>query len=286
MEHKRSARKCFLPDLIHTQLTVVIVTTENYARAIASLSRRYSSTSVFPGNNYVDIREWLLQDRSLLGPKTSEEDAPLFLSKSEKPHDLVVVYNSGEKKWDVRQYSQEQHDAFSVATSVQAEGPGQLVFIRGFISPSWVSTIGSKYGIDPEFFRRHMDFLSASIDRHAFGFPSLASSSDNIFRLCVSTIFHRDNFSGHDPRSQRLDHSTDLDRYKIQQLGSTRVCSGDSVVREYSTVSPNFSVMEQWISLCLAKTERGWAGERNYESITRDNPLLICVSSHRLDGPR
>lgn len=241
-----------------------------------SLSRRYSSTSVFPGNNYVDLREWLLQDRSLLGPKASEEDVPLFLSKWEKAHDLIVVYNSAEKKWDVRQYSQEQHEAFSLATSVQAEGLGQLVFIRGFISPSWVSAIGSKYSIDPEFFRRHMDFLSASIDRHAYGFPSLASSSDNIFRLCVSTIFHRDNFSGprHDIRSQRSEQSTELEKYRKQQLGSTRVCCGDSLVREYSTVCPSFSVMEQWISICLAKTERGWAGERQFLSIYHIRELI------------
>lgn len=239
------------------------MTPENYTRAITSLSRRYSSTSVFPGNNYVDLREWLLQDRSLLGPKKPGEDVPLFLSKCGESHDLIVVYNfSAEKKWNVRHYSQEQHDAFLDAAPVQAGGLGQIVFIRGFISPSWVSAIGSKYGIDPEFFRRHMDFLSASIDRHAYGFPSLASSTDNIFRLCVSTIFHRDDFGGQDLRLQRSEQSAELERYKIQQLRSSRVCCGDSLVREYSTVCPSFSVLEQWISICLAKTERGWTGER------------------------
>lgn len=240
---------------------VSIVTPENYARAIISLSRRYSSTSAFPGNNYVDLREWLQQDRSLLGATRPEaDDVPLFLSKSDKPHDLVVVYHSGEKKWDVRRYSQMQHDAFSTATPPSDGGSGQLVFIRGFISPSWVSAIGSKYSIDPEFFRRHLDFLSASIDRHAYSFPSLASSSDNIFRLCVNTIFHRDDFGGQDLRSQRAEQAIELEKYKIQQLGSTRVCCGDSLVREYSTVCPCFSVVEQWISLCLSRTERGWTG--------------------------
>ncbi|KAF2665941.1 hypothetical protein BT63DRAFT_434002 [Microthyrium microscopicum] len=222
------------------------LTPQNYARAIISLSRRYSSTSVFPGNNYVDIGEWLLQDHSLLNSAKSEEDAALFASGSEEHHDLVVVYSSGDKKWDVQQYSQEQHDTFSVATSLAAGGSGQIVFIRGFISPSWVSAIGSKYSIDPEFFRRHMDFLSANINRHAYSFPSLASSSDNTFRLC-------------ELQTQRTEHSTGLERYKIQQLGSTKVCCGDSLVREYSTVCSHFSVVEQWISLCVAKSERGWA---------------------------
>ncbi|RDW79836.1 hypothetical protein BP6252_04474 [Coleophoma cylindrospora] len=219
------------------------ITPEIYARAIISLSRRYSSTSTFPGNNYVDLGEWLLQDRSLFNSAKPEDEAIHFTSRSEQPHDLVVVYNGGERKWDVQQYSQEQHEAFSAAKSLPVGGSGQLVFIRGFISPSWVSAIGSKYNIDPEFFRRHMDFLSASIDRHAYSFPSLASSSNNIFRLCVNTVLHRDDFGGQDLQSQRSNQAAELGTYKIQQLGSTRVCCGDSL----------------WISLCITKTDRGWA---------------------------
>lgn len=204
----------------------------------------------------------MLQDRSLLSSAKLEEDAILFASKSEKPHDLVVIYNSGERKWDVQQFSQEQHEAFSATTSVPAGDSGQIVFIRGFISPSWVSVIGSKYNIDPEFFRRHMDYLSASVERHSYSFPSLASSSNNIFRLCVSTILHRDDFGGQDLQSQRSGQSNELASYKIQQLGSTRVSCGDSVVREHSTVCSSFSVIEQWISLCITKTNGSWAGKR------------------------
>ncbi|KAI5460820.1 hypothetical protein BGZ63DRAFT_387874 [Mariannaea sp. PMI_226] len=237
----------------------VALTPEKYARAIILLSKRYSSKSVFPGNNYVDIGEWLLQDRSLLSSAKPDEEIDAFASMSEQPHDLVVVYNTGDKKWDVQQYRQDQHAAFSSTTSILAGGLGQLVFIRGFISPSWLSAIGSKYKIDPEFFRRHMDFLSASIDRHAYSFPSLTSSSNNIFRLCVSTLLHRDDFGGQDLHSQRVSQLNELGTYKIQQLGSTRVRCGDSLVREYSTVCSCFSVIEQWISLCITKTDTGWA---------------------------
>lgn len=162
----------------------------------------------------------------------------------------------------MQQYCQEQHDAFSTTISVPSGGFGQLVFIRGFISPAWVSVIGSKYNIDPEFFRRHMDFLSASIDRHAYSSPSLSSSSNNIVRLCVSTLLHRDDFGGQDLQLQRSDQLNELGTYKTQQLGSTKVCCGDSLVREYSTVCSCFSVIEQWISLCITRTEQGWAGKR------------------------
>ena len=204
----------------------------------------------------------MLQDRNLLNPARLEDDAILFASNAKQPHDLVVIYNSGERKWDVQSYRQEQHEAFYTTTSVPAGESGQIVFIRGFISPSWVSVIGSKYNIDPEFFRRHMDYLSASVERHSYSFPSLSSSSNNIFRLCVSTLLHRDNFGGQDLQSQRLNQSIELAAYKIQQLGSNRVSCGDSVVREHSTLCSSFSVIEQWISLCITKTNGSWAGKR------------------------
>jgi hypothetical protein len=47
----------------------------------------------------------MLQDRSLLNSAKKEDNAILFASGSEQPHNLVVVYNSGERRWDVQQYS-------------------------------------------------------------------------------------------------------------------------------------------------------------------------------------
>ncbi|OIW35544.1 hypothetical protein CONLIGDRAFT_710715 [Coniochaeta ligniaria NRRL 30616] len=235
------------------------LTPENYVRAIISLSRRYSSTSAFPGNNYVDIGAWLLQDRNLLNQVKAGEGAVLSTSRSEEPHDLVVVYNTSERKWDMQNYGQDGHEDFHASTSVPVDRLGQLVFVRGFLSPSWVSVLGSKYNIDPEFFRRHMDFLSASVDKHAYSFPSLASSSDNIFRLCVSTLLHRDDYGGQDLQSQRARQAIELAAYRAQQLSSNKVCCGDSLVREYSTVCSRFSVIEQWISLYVTKTDGGWA---------------------------
>ena len=203
----------------------------------------------------------MLLDRDLLSfSKKGEQTAP-FASDSGESHDLVVVYNSGEGKWDVQGYSQDEHDAFYAANMAPQANLGQLVFIRGFISPSWVSTIGSKYNIDPEFFRRHMEYLSTSVYRHAYGFPSLASSSNNIYRLCVSTLLHRDDFGGQDLRSQRSNQSAELGTYRTHQLGSTKINCGDSLVREYSTLCSCFSVIEQWISLCVTRTDKGWAGK-------------------------
>lgn len=197
MEHRKAGGKADPSQFLYTMASLKPDTlAENYIRAIISLSRRHSNTSSFPGSNYVDIAEWLLQDRRLLKSRTLEEDSTLFASMSQHPHDLVVVYDCGEKKWDVQHYHQEQHEEFSAAVSVLSESLGQIVFIRGFLSPFWVLILGSKYNIDPEFFRRYMDFLSTNNNRHSFSLPSLTNSVNDIFRLCVSTLLYRDNFRG------------------------------------------------------------------------------------------
>lgn len=236
----------------------------------------------------------MLLDHDLLSSPKKGEQATPSASGCRETHDLVVVYTSGDGKWDVQEYGQDEHETFYAANAAPETGLGQLVFIRGFISPSWVSTIGSKYNIDPEFFRRHMDYLSTSVYRHAYSFPSLASSSNNIYRLCVSTILHRDGFGKQDLRSQRSDQSAELGIYKTQQLGSTRVRCGDSLVREYSTLCSCFSVIEQWISLCVTRTDKGWAGKRpvmqhKEDALTR-SPVVVWMDQGRPlekspDGP-
>ena len=221
----------------------------------------------------------------LLHSTKPEHDAVPYASKSDIPHELVVVYNSNKKDWDLQHYRQEEHETFGSASPASALGSCQIVFIRGFLSPSWASAIGSKYIIDPEFFRRHMHFLTANVDKHAYGFPSLPSSSNNIFRLCVNTILHRDDFGGQDLQTQRSNQARELKLYKLRELGSTRVCSGDSIVREYSTLCSSYSVMEQWISIYIANTARGWTGKCQFKN-SRAKYSLTCMFSDCLDGSR
>ncbi|KAI1813642.1 hypothetical protein GGS20DRAFT_469684 [Poronia punctata] len=240
-------------------------TPEDYARAILSLSQRTSGVSVFPGDHYRDIVDWLISDRTIFNSR-KEEGRGLIPSISEPAHDLVVVYNSRAGKWPVQRYSPRQHDAFfatntasgDTAASETQSATGEIVFIRGSISPSWLAAIGSKYSIDPEFFRRHMDFLIANTLKHCYSTPSLASSANNIHRLCVSTLILRNVSGNQDVPWQRFDQSAELAEYKRQQLRSKARC-GDSIVREYSTVCNSVSVVEQWISFCLTRSNGSWA---------------------------
>jgi hypothetical protein len=66
----------------------------------------------------------------------------------------------------------------------------QVLFLRGFSTPEWIRKIGWYYCVDPEFFRRHLDFSLFSY-QHWFSSPSLPSTSSTIVRLRVTTLGKR-----------------------------------------------------------------------------------------------
>ncbi|KAL4957710.1 hypothetical protein BDW69DRAFT_180356 [Aspergillus filifer] len=189
-----------------------------------------------------------------------------FMAKSGQPHDLVVIHSSGENGWDVQKFGQGEVASFT--SDVRAgldENPGlkQVILARGFMSPAWVAAIGSKFDVDPEFFRRHLDFLPGE----SFDADSLITSPPkcDMYRLCLSSIYEtgdpnddRDDTDA-DITAQRGNQIAELRAYK-ERLGLTDVWCGASIVRDYSILCPRYSVMEQYVSIYVKQLENddGW----------------------------
>lgn len=226
------------------------LTPQQYIQSINAHSSRLLTSSSFPGNNYVDLANWLLQDAFTLG--CSPEDSQ---------HVLAVMYDLSVNGNDPQCFTENDLNAFKTSPP-PARGRGQLLFIRGFLSPAWLSTIGSKYMLDPEFILRHLDFFAGSAHRHGYGLPSLVSTTCNIIRLCTSTIIHRDEHSGSNHAEKlskcRREQREEMLTYRRQLR--TRARCGDSLVREFSTINDHHSIIEQWMSICVAKSGEGWLG--------------------------
>lgn len=73
--------------------------------------------------------------------------------------------------------------------------------MRGYGSPKWLNTIGQKHRVDPELWRRHLEypaFVFGGRDQHLS--PSLPSSSARIFQMTIPTICSRNvGISGYEP---------------------------------------------------------------------------------------
>lgn len=224
---------------------------QDYIRAIHAHSLRSITKSTFPGQNYIDIATWLLQDAGL-------SPSPLLDS-----HWLAIFYDLSAQNIEklCGLYCRDIEDI--ICQSRPSRGAGQLLFLRGFLPPAWIGAIGSQYGIDPEFIHRHLDFFADSVHRKVFSLPSLISTTNNIIRLCVNTILFQDrpiksgnlHIELHRCRQERADQ---FGTYRRQL--KTRARGGDSLVREFITLDGQYSIIEQWISIAIMKNGDGWLG--------------------------
>lgn len=140
----------------------------------------------------------------------------------------------------------------------------RLLFLRGYAAPQWLNAIGSRYRVDPEFFQRHLDFVSIIGKRNYFPLPSLSSSSSNIIRLRVTTTGYRDASTEtndqHRLEALRGECSKDMDEY-LKQVKLDRIEPGDSVVRRFSVHNNAHFSLEQDISLCVNASGREWTSQ-------------------------
>jgi hypothetical protein len=131
-----------------------------------------------------------------------------------------------------------------------------LVFLRGYSSRDWLLHLGAQYKIDPEYFRRHLDFLQP---RDFYDLPTLPSSSRNIVELRLVTICTREvPFTQDQMVSTRREEMKAVKSYQ-QKLGA-HFAVGESIVRKFSIHSESTFTIEQKVTVCLKRKGRGWIG--------------------------
>jgi hypothetical protein len=137
-------------------------------------------------------------------------------------------------------------------------GSGQLCFIRGLPTAEWLKLIGAHYRIDPEFFRRHLDFLQ--VKKH-YDLPPLPSNANNMIRLRVCDIFHRQAaLTPQQFRNARQEEKDRLQRFQRHLLN--RGIAGDSLIRRFSVHNQTTFTVEYSISIYVTgSNKRGWTGQ-------------------------
>lgn len=254
---------------------LLLVTPRQYVEAIYAHSQRSIVSSSFPGQNYIDLANWLLKEHS--GTNSSYSTVT-----NRDRHHLAVLHNLDQLAPEKGPLLLTQSDLPRLTTHHPPErGDGHVLFLQGFLSPQWIAEIGSKYRVDAEFIHRHLDFFASSVHRGCFSLPSLPSTSNNIIHINVNTIIcdhHSPSILTSDLLDRRREAAEHMVRYKRQLQTSARC--GDSLVREYGVLNDQFSVIEQRISVCMCRNGDGWLGEL----IAKSYKLLMTGYSPCLDG--
>ena len=223
-------------------------------QSIVAHSRRHTANSLYPGQNYLDLAAWIQQE---IHQKSILDDQNV----------LGVLHCLAPREPSrILQYRYCDLDSFTTQIR-SADRINRVLFLRGYASPDWISTIGSIFRIDPEFFNRHLAFMTTLVYRSAFSTPSLPSSSKNIVTLRINTIIVQHGFplrsEYRNLAARRRSEAASLKAYA--RLYQTKARYGDSIVREYCTLDERFSIVEQEISVCIRKSKQDWFGTyRNY----------------------
>jgi hypothetical protein len=229
----------------------------DYAQTVKDYSQQTVQTTLFPGSNYLPLANFLNRpyEHRASTPSVSRntshiEDPFVFATLHEfgnEKHHKVTHFTSG--KAGLERYAQYN------TTSSEC---GRLLFLRGFPSPDWLNLIGSRHRVDPEFFRRHLDFLQPS---GSFDLPATPILARNFLSLPVITIGKRRtgytgiNLSVGEDRERS---ANEMSTYR-QELSAVNTV-GQSIVRKFFIHDATHFAIEQDVSVYVRGKGKSWDG--------------------------
>lgn len=146
----------------------------------------------------------------------------------------------------------------------------QLLILRGYPSPEWLDRIGTKYHLEPEFLRRHLDDIIPGSTVQQFDASTLPSASRNVFQLRFITVGTRATNQLAEATTEienlRLDSAAAMAQYRQTLRRRQGWKFGDSVVRDYELYDEEHFTIEQNITLHYMELEKepGETGGRDW----------------------
>jgi hypothetical protein len=129
----------------------------------------------------------------------------------------------------------------------------QIVFVRGSLSAAWIDALGTKYKIDPEFFRRHLRYLPG---RDYSDLPSLPSANSEMMTLILSSLYTRTHPLAPGQIRKCREKDEDVARKNQMSISGDLAC-GETVIRRFSTLSDRLFSVEHEISIFTRRRKNG-----------------------------
>ena len=225
-----------------------VVKPHEYAQKVRDHSQTSISNSLYSGQRYESLAQFLWEPYQFASGRISlnrskSEQAEGFATFCEFNDDIPPIL--APLKWPLSQ-----------GQNGNTPPRNCLLFLRGYPSATWLNELGARYKIDPEFFHRHLSFLSN--DQHNFR-PTpfvLPSSQSTIFQLTVTSIGVQESRRHTSTHLDRIDLTKKMEAY----LHSLKIGQGwrcrESVVRSFNTHSEKEFSIEQAVTVYVASTDK------------------------------
>jgi hypothetical protein len=140
-----------------------------------------------------------------------------------------------------------------------------ILFLRGQPSPEWLVQVGVSYHVDPEFFSRHLDFLSYMSGKNYYAQPSLPTAR-NMFQLSYTTIgqFPQSTFVNQRALDDLRVSAAEYMSAYYRDIGNKinrKMSDSESIVRAYHVLDKQHFAIEQRISVYVHFTGENWTGK-------------------------
>ncbi|KAL2786268.1 hypothetical protein BJX66DRAFT_313114 [Aspergillus keveii] len=229
-------------------------TAHDYAQTILLHSRTTPDLSLFPGHNYRTLANFLYQPYA-----SPTKNGSIALSPQSQYKPLVVLYKyTKDGVLHQLQYEPTPTGLENVENDTESAcDAGKVLFLNGFIPPEWLNLIGSRYRVDPEFFRQHLRFMQPE---RQLDLPGLYSTTKNIIRLPLISI---GTWTLDQPLRGRgfLVHQRSIAHEKtrsyLKGLGATTP-AGQSIVRGIMINDDAYFTVEQELNICVETKDGGW----------------------------
>lgn len=257
------------------------MTSQQYADAVSEHARQTTISSLFPGYVFENLAAFLRRDFDY---RQSARTPPLPRNgeAATQSFPFLSIYRLNGSGSIIRPSVYD--DPSQLLPSSEKQSPS-ILFLRGKPSSRWLSTIGANYKVDPEFFNRHLDFMSSVGRIDYFSSPSFPSAQPTLLQVPYITIGQIENATRqanqHGIDGMRLECAGKMADFRkaVQQRFECDHGTGESLVRGFHLHDDLHFALEQRISIALTKVCGNW--QREFLPRGSMSPLSECCRMNR-----
>jgi len=226
------------------------LTKDQYRYRILEHSRISANSTLFSGHEFEGLAGFLT--RSMVATRHRSSRSLGTLSVSDQDFAIVYEWDGSSRTPEPRRITRPLPSLPSTCTSPS----GVIVFLTGYQTADWVLDIGSFYDVDPEFFRRHLDFLHTSRRSGRSQASQVPSFQKNILRLLITTVGRHDNSASKNIITERSQASEGMRSYMRSLRDTERWTCGSPVVRSFALHDLEEFSIQQAATITLCRSDR------------------------------
>lgn len=231
---------------------------EKYADILFTFSRRQSAQTLFSGENYQVLSDFLgtssdqaWLDDSLSNGSIPDDDSSSFVVL----HDLKISRSQRQRIHDCTSFSKFQD------TWDELQG-NRVLFLRGYPSREWLCRLGAKLDLDYEFLNRHFSNPDHRNLAENYCYPPLPLTCSNTIQLTITSVGVWDNYqSGIGLADARKSFEKEMKAYTMDMNRGRGLKTCDSVVRDFYLHDLKHFSIEQTLTINLIPRDGFWTSK-------------------------